>query len=213
VLVASLPGDAPDLPTWARQDLRRLESTPPVSRSDAEPAAPPIRLISPDPGNASLVGDRPTFAWAPVPNAASYTAVLTSVPEDIDEAPREIESVTVSRPAYQPSQPLERGRRYRLTVRALTGQAGGTEAAIDDTMPIETTWIFRVLSPDEVRQAQWAEANAMKHPVPAAMALYRLDRLADAARIKPNWPDQERLSGWKAALSRMAEQRRADPSQ
>lgn len=202
---AGLPEDPAAVPEWARGDLERLKEPPPVFRGGEAPARPAVALTEPEPGNAAVADPHTAFAWSSVPDAVGYDIRLATDPEDPDAAATEVETATVKEPRYRTAEPLEPGQRYVLTVAPRV-------AAADADAPATGTFRFRVLTPEQAREAAWAEDNAAKTPVTSAMVLYRLGLYAPARDFVARWPSGKHTDAWAAVIRHAYDRRAADPA-
>lgn len=85
----------------------------------------------------------------------------------------------------------------------------------DLTLPaqIEAAYTFYLLTAQEAKQLQWAEANRSKAPLSSMMILYRLQRYSDAAQLVNDCHRDKRLKQWMEAVRARLQKRLANPGE
>lgn len=143
-----------------------------------------IRFTQPDLRTSDLLEETtPRFEWTPVHNAQEYTLLLRS------ENGQVVLETTLpaQQNTYQVSQPLTRGVRYTLELKAQRGIA----------RTLTGTVRFRVMSEAEIAELRLARETADSNPMLSAMLFVKLERYAEARtaieRALQRYPDDEQV--------------------
>jgi len=152
-----------------------------------------VKFIEPDLSESKLLeDDRPLFKWKPVGKAVKYAITLKLESGDAtieDELPPE-------RTEYRPSTPLERGKKYTLTI-----------VVVREGQTMKGKLEFQVMSVDDLHDLRVARENMRQHPEASGVVLYRLQRYREALEAfelaQQRYPDDEKLNEAVKSLRRL----------
>lgn len=198
------------LPDWVRKDVDLLTQDAPLYRSGSEAAARPVRLIQPDPGNRALSETRPLFVWDAPEEFEAFEVRLESVstgspPIDLTDSMM----ITGNRAHLKEGITLNPGSVCTLRIKPLLG----ADEDITLSAQLETVYMFYVLTAEEVKQLEWAEAHKSKAPIASMMILYRLQRYADATQLAHDGHRDQRVLQWMEAIRARLQMRLTHPGE
>lgn len=201
------------VPQWTASYLRKLAIAPAAAGTYRSISAreQTVRLVQPSVTNVALTETSPRLSWEPVPGASGYHVRLEVSARNYDSAGETIEGVFEIEGASAQPKPgfeLQPGREYRLVIRPITIAPG----VIPSTIQQESSFYFRTLTRTQSREAKWARTNAAAAPLTAAIVLFRLGLLEEAAQLLDRWPNHSDAAAWAANIRHAIQARQADPS-
>lgn len=186
------------LPSYAASEVKELRTSPSVSRGGSSGASQ-IQLNEPEVSNRALLEVPKKISWSSVPNTSGY-----DIKVEVDGEPAEVHV------SGNTAEIVSADKAAKLTIR-ITPILNPESATIEQSAE-ESVFAFEILTPEKKLQVRWAEKNARKAPLAAALVLFRLGRFDEAVRSMPETSNKQVLS-WAKALRRARDLRMQDPGE
>lgn len=183
-----------NLPSFAVSDVERLLQPPSTSRSGSIDNG--VRLTKPDPNQRSLREPIQRLEWLEVANAANYKVTV----EIKNGATWRSAEVEVERTSATIMESIGPGSEIRIRIEPVLDPV----TAPADQVARPTTYLFTILSREQLKQAAWAAGHSKKAPIASSMVLYRLGLGVEAAKALP-YSIPSKFSKWAEAIRREAQ--------